>query len=89
MKQEEWVGGTNGSIKCFQSSWLRRDGEKSIYKNVCVINDAGSHCKSMEMCNDRIKAINDAIFKKKIVYSNNKGCEKYQKQMLWIPKGIR
>ena len=35
MKQEEeQVGGINGSIKCFQSSWLRRDGEKNVFKKL-------------------------------------------------------
>ena len=36
LKQEEQVGGINGSIKCFQSSWLRRDGE-NIYISVLMM----------------------------------------------------
>ena len=54
MKQEEQVGGINGSIKCFQISWFRRDGDKKLFKS-CIHNDAGSHCKACKMCNDMNK----------------------------------
>ena len=44
MQKEEQVEGINGFIKCFQSSWLRRDGEKNMKYVYPVV--AGYHCKA-------------------------------------------
>ena len=52
-----------GFIKCFQSRWLRRDGEKNM--QYCVNDVAGYHCRTCKCVMSNKGLQKPPIFKKK------------------------